>query len=88
MSFLNIKDPLKRDKLVSEYLKTKKKIQDDFRSERLSEQSMYEDFEKIFKPITDQQQKSSKEIVSKFTPLQEALENMPVQQALPWEPEL
>jgi len=26
MSFLKIKDPLKRDKLVAEYLKTKKKF--------------------------------------------------------------
>jgi len=49
---------------------------------------MYEDFEKIFKPITEQQQKSSKEIVSKFTTLQEAIENTPAQQALPWVPEL
>jgi len=84
MSFLKIKDPSKRDKLVAEYLKTKKKIQSDFRSERLGEQSLYEDFGKIFKPITEQQQKSSEEIVSKFALLQEAIENMPAQQALPW----
>jgi len=44
---------------------------------------MYEDFVKIFKPITQQEQKSSKEIVSKFAPLQEAIENMPP--ALPWD---
>jgi len=43
---------------------------------------MYEDFGTIFKPITEQQQKSSEEIVSKFVPLQEAIENMPL--ALPW----
>jgi len=48
---------------------------------------MYEDFGKIFKSITEQQ-KSSEEIVSKFAPLQEAIENMPALQALPWEPEL
>jgi len=77
MSFLKINDPSKRDKLVAEYLKVKNKIQNDFRSERLSEQSMYEDIGKIFKPITEQQQKSSEEIVSKFAPLQEAIENMP-----------
>ena len=64
MSFLKIKDPSKHDKLVDEYLKTKKKIQDDFRSERLGEQSLYKDFGKIFKPITEQQQKTSEEIVS------------------------
>jgi len=87
MLFLKIKDPSKRDKLVAEYLKTKKQIQSDFRSERLGEQSLYEDFGKIFKPITEQQEKSSKEIVSKFSPLQEAIENMPARQPLPWEPE-
>ena len=80
MSFLKIKDPSKRDKLVAVYIKAKNKIQNDFRSERLDEQSMY-DFLKIFKPLTEQQQKSSEEIVSKFAPLQEAIENMP--QALP-----
>jgi len=83
MSFLKIRDPSKRDKLVAEYIKTKNKIQNYFRSKPLGEQSMYEDFGKIFKPITEQQQKSSKEIVSKFSPLQEAIETMPP--ALPWD---
>jgi len=46
MSFIKIKYPSKRDKLVAEYLKTKKKIQSDFRSERLGEQSLYENLEK------------------------------------------
>jgi len=35
MSFLKIKDPSKHDKLVAEYIKTKNKIRNDFRSERL-----------------------------------------------------
>jgi len=35
MSFFKIKDPSKRDKLVAEYLKTKKNFKDDFRSEQL-----------------------------------------------------
>jgi len=88
ISFLKIKDPSKRDKLVAEYIKIKDKIQNDFRSERSGEQSIYDDFGKIFKQITEQQQKSSEEIVSKFAPLQEAIENMP---ALSWgvsQPEL
>ena len=63
MSFLKIKDPSKHDKLVAEYIKTKNKIQNDFRSERLDEQSMNEDFGKIFKSITEQQQKSSEEFI-------------------------
>jgi len=84
MSFLKIKDPSKRDKIVAEYLKTRKKIQDDFRSERLDKQSLYEDFRKIFKPITEQQQKSSEDIISKLEPLQEAIENSPALQVIPW----
>jgi len=84
MSLLKIKDPSKRDKLVAEYLKTKKKIQEDFRSERLGEQSLHEDFGKMFKPITEQQQKSSEDIISKLEHLQEAIENSPALQALPW----
>ena len=84
MSFLKINDPSKRDKLLAEYLKLKNKIQNDFRSERLGEQSMYEDFGKIFTPITEQQQKSSEDIISKLEPLQEAIENSPALQALPW----
>jgi len=82
MSFLKIKDPSKRDKHVAEYLKTKNKIKEDFRSERLGEQSMYENFGKIFQPITKQQQTSSEEIVSTLEPLQDAIENMPALQAL------
>jgi len=82
MIFLKIKDPSKRDKIVADYIKTRNKIQNDFRSERSGEQAMYEDFGKIFKPITEQQQKSSEEIVSKFAPLQESIENMPALQAL------
>ena len=50
----------------------------------MGEQSLYEDFEKIFKPITEQQQKSSEDIISKLEPLQEAIENSPALQALPW----
>jgi len=50
MIFLKIKDPSKRDKIVADYIKTRNKIQNDFRSERSGEQAMYEDFGKIFKP--------------------------------------
>jgi len=53
----------------------------------LGEKSKFEDFGKIFKPITEQPQKSSEDIVSKLTPLQEAIENVPALQALP-QPEL
>jgi len=45
---------------------------------------VHEDFGKICKPITEQQQKSSEGMISKLEPLQEAIENSPALQALPW----
>ena len=84
MNFLKIKDPSESDKIVAEYLETEDRIQEHFRSKRLGVQSLYQDFGKIFKPTTEQQQKSSEEIVSKLEPLQEAIENSPALQALPW----
>jgi len=92
MSFLKIKDPSKKqrsdpskgDALVAEYLNTKNKIQNDFRSERLGEQANYGDFSKLFKPVIEQQQKSSEKIVSQFAPLQTTIENFSeLPQALP-----
>ena len=80
MNFLKIKDPSESDKIVAEYLETEDRIQEHFRSKRLGVQSLYQDFGKIFKPTTEQQQK----IVSKLEPLQEAIENSPALQALPW----
>jgi len=44
---------------------------------------MHEDFGKIFKPITEQQQKSSEDIISKLEPNQEAIENSRAMQTLP-----
>ena len=37
MSFLKIKDPIKRDLIVEEFLKTKKNIQEKFITERLGD---------------------------------------------------
>jgi len=86
MSFLKIKDPKKRDALVAKFLKTKNKIQNDFPSEQIGEQSIFEDFGKIFKPITEQQKMSSsaaaENIVSKLKPLLTAIESI---SALPQE---
>ena len=80
MSFLKTKDPKKRDALVAEFFTTKIKIQNDLPSEQIGEQSIYEDFGKIFKPITEQQKKSSSaaaaNIVSKLEPLLTANESI------------
>ena len=60
MSFLKISDPVKRDLIVKEYLKAKKNLRDNLRSERTGEQQLQTDLSKFFKPITDTQKSYNK----------------------------
>ena len=53
MSFLKIRDPVKRDQTVEEYLELRKNIRDNLLSEKTGEQQLRADLSKIFKPITE-----------------------------------
>lgn len=66
MSFLKIKDPHKRDELVKEYLATKRKIRAQNVAERLGEDYQQKEYEKVFKPITEQNKQTNKAILSKL----------------------
>ena len=55
MSFLKIKDPIKRHLIVKEFLKTKKNIQEKFITERLGDISAQRELSKLCKPITETQ---------------------------------
>ena len=63
MSFLKISDPVKRDIIVKEYLKTKKNIQYNLLSERSGEQELQTDPSKFYKPITETQKATVREIM-------------------------
>ena len=65
MSFLKIKDPIKRDLIVEEFLMTKKNIQEKFITERLGDISAQRELSKLFKPITETQ-KDIKESLKKL----------------------
>ena len=52
MAFVTIHDPKRRDEIVKEFLRSRKKIQNQFKSERLGEATDQEAFSKLFKPIT------------------------------------
>ena len=62
MSFLKISDPAKRDFLVKEYLETKTNTRDNLLSERTEEQQLQIDLSKFFKPITETQKATTREI--------------------------
>ena len=76
MSFLKINDPLKRDAIVKEYLELKKKIRSNLLSERIGEQQLQTDLSKFYKPITETQKDTTREITKGLKPISEGLENI------------
>ena len=76
MSFLKISDPLKRDSIVKEYLELKKKIQDNFLSERIGEQQLQTDLSKFYRPITETQKATAREITEGLKPIREGIEKL------------
>ena len=76
MSFLKISDPLKRDAIVKEYLELKKKIRSNFLSERVGEQQLQTDLSKFYKPITETQKTTTREITEGLKPIREGLETV------------
>ena len=77
MSFLKIKDPIKRDLIVEEFLKTKKNIQEKFITERLGDISAQRELSKLFKPITETQKDIKESLVSELRPIKESLKELP-----------
>ena len=77
MSFLKISDPLKRDSIVKEYLELKKNIRDNFLSERIGEQQLQTDLSKFYKPITETQKATTREITEGLKPIREGIEKLP-----------
>ena len=77
MSFLKIKDQNKRDETVKEFLDLKNRIKDNFRKERIGEIETQSDLSKFFKPITETQKATAKEITGELKPIKEGIENLP-----------
>ena len=77
MSFLKISDPAKRDLMVKEYLELKKNIRDNLLSERTGEQQLQTDLSKFYRPITETQRATTKEITEGLKPIKEGIENLP-----------
>ena len=77
MPFLKISDPTKRVAMVKEYLNLKKNIRDNLLSERTGEQQLQTDLSKFFKPITETQKATAREITEELKPIKEGIENLP-----------
>ena len=77
MSFLKISDPLKRDAIVKEYLELKKNIRNNLLSERIGELQLQTDLSKFYKPITETQKATVREITEELKPIREGIEKLP-----------
>ena len=77
MSFLKISDPVKRDSIVKEYLDLKKNIRDNLLSERTGELELQTDLSKFYRPITETQKATAREITEGLKPIREGIENLP-----------
>ena len=77
MSFLKITDPTKRDVMIKDYLQTRKNIRSNLLSERAGEIETQRELSKFFKPVTETQKTTAKEITEELKPIKESIEKLP-----------
>ena len=77
MSFLKISDAVKRDSIVKEFFELKKNIRNNLLSERTGEQQLQTDLSKFYRPITETQKATAREIAEGLKPIREGIEKLP-----------
>ena len=73
MSFMNIKNPEKRDAMIDDYLALKRRLQNRSLEERSDLVTRQRDLEASFKPVVVSNQKMAKEIVKDLIPIKKEL---------------
>ena len=76
MSFLDIKDPKKRDAIVADYLATMNRIQQRNLNEKAQDLAHSDELKEMFHPIIESTKKSTKAITKELEPLQEEMKNI------------
>ena len=88
MSFIKVTDPRKREELIKDFIETRKRIKDNFIAQKVGEAEYQTGLTKLFKPVTETQKATTKEITGaqkataeKFTsellPIKEGIEELP-----------
>ena len=62
MSFIKIKDPRKREEMIKYFIETRKRIKDNFIARKVGEAEYQTGLTKLFKPVTETQKTTTKEI--------------------------
>ena len=89
MSFIKVTDPRKREALIKDFIETRKRIKDNFVSRKVGEIEYQTGLTKLFKPITETQKATAKELTKaqkaateKLTgallPIKEGIEELPL----------
>ena len=81
MSFLKITDPKKREAMIREFIETRKRIKDNLIAEKTGEMELQTDLSKFYRPITETQKATTREITEGLKPIKEGIEKLP--QAIP-----
>ena len=76
MSFLDIKDPKKRDAIVAGYLATINRIQQRNLNEKAQDLAHSDELKEMFHPIIESTEKSTKAITKELEPLQKEMKNI------------
>ena len=84
MSFIKVKDPRKREELIKDFINTRKRIKDSFIAQKVGESEYQTGLTKLFKPVTETQKETAKEITeaqkkitSELLPIKEGIEELP-----------
>ena len=62
MSFIKIKDPRKREEMIKDFIETRKRIKDNFISQKVGEAEYQTGLTKLFKPVTETQKETAEKI--------------------------
>ena len=76
MSFIDIKDPKKRDVIVADYLATVKEIQQRNLNERAQDLARQDDLRNLFNPVVESTEKSTEAITKELVPMRKEIETL------------
>ena len=84
MSFIKVKDPRKREELVRDFIETRKRIKDNFIARKVGEAEYQTGLTKLFKPVTETQKATAKEITDAQKEATERIEKglLPIREAV------
>ena len=84
MAFIDIKDPVKREQIVQDYIKNVQEIRERNENQKLCGIAQRQNIEKVFQPVVKATEKSASQITSEIKNLKEKPKNKPISSALNW----